>query len=86
MVWLIQWARTRSERNEFGVPIRNFAQVTETIYRGALPDMEGYRALASKLSVGRECSIIEHESREDRARGAVRRRMNSARRPSPRDR
>jgi hypothetical protein len=65
-MWLIQWAKSRSERNEFGVPIPNFGKVDGTIYRGALPDTEGYRALIDKLGVERVCSIIEHESREDR--------------------
>jgi hypothetical protein len=64
-VWLIQWAKSRSERNEFGVPIPNFARVTETLYRGALPDAEGYRALVEKLNVARVCSIIEQERSED---------------------
>ena len=67
-MWLVQWLKSRSERNEFGVPIPNFARVTDTIYRGALPDREGYRGLADKLGVLRVCSIIEHESREDRER------------------
>ena len=64
-MWLIQWVKSRSERNEFGVPIPNFGKVTETLYRGALPDAEGYRALADKLDVRRVCSIIEHESEQD---------------------
>jgi tyrosine-protein phosphatase SIW14 len=67
-VWLIQWASSLSKSNEFGIPIRNFGKVVDTIYRGALPDTEGYRALTKKLGVFRVCSIIEHESREDRKR------------------
>ncbi|HKP71350.1 MAG TPA: hypothetical protein VJT82_00335 [Pyrinomonadaceae bacterium] len=67
-MWLIQWMKSRSERNEFGVPIQNFARVTDTLFRGALPDAEGYRALADKLGVGRVCSIIEHERSEDMKR------------------
>ncbi|HVG19771.1 MAG TPA: protein-tyrosine phosphatase family protein [Blastocatellia bacterium] len=67
-MWLIQWSKSLSKKNEFGVPIRNFARVVDTIYRGALPDTEGYRALTEKLGVYRVCSIIEHESREDRKR------------------
>ncbi len=63
--WLIQWAKSRSEQNPFGVPIPNFAQVTKSIYRGALPDTEGYRGLIEKVGVERVCSIIEHESEED---------------------
>ncbi|HVF56754.1 MAG TPA: hypothetical protein VM934_11420 [Pyrinomonadaceae bacterium] len=67
-VWLLQWAKSRSEKNLYGIPIPNFGKVVDTIYRGALPDAEGYRALAEKLGVLRVCSIIEHESREDRDR------------------
>jgi protein tyrosine phosphatase (PTP) superfamily phosphohydrolase (DUF442 family) len=67
-VWLIQWAKSRSERNEFGVPIPNFARVTDRLYRGALPDAEGYRGLVEKLGVERVCSIIEHERSEDMQR------------------
>lgn len=67
-VWLIQWAKSRSTRNEFGVPIPNFARVTDRLYRGALPDAGGYRALRDKLKVTRVCSIIEHERSEDMKR------------------
>ena len=70
-MWLIQWAKSRSEKNEFGVPIPNFAQVTKTIYRGALPDEDGYRGLVSKLKVARVCSIIEHERSEDMQRALL---------------
>lgn len=48
--------------------MRNFGKVVDTIYRGALPDLAGYRALAEKISVFRVCSLIEHERREDRER------------------
>lgn len=64
-MWLIQWAKSRSPRNEFGVPVRNFARVTDALYRGALPRAEGYRALADKLGVKRVCSLIEHGVEED---------------------
>ena len=67
-MWLIQWAKSRSEKNEFGVPIPNFARVAERLYRGALPDEEGYRGLVEKLKVARVCSIIEHERSEDMQR------------------
>jgi protein-tyrosine phosphatase len=67
-VWIIQWASSLSKSNEFGIPIRNFGEVTDKIFRGALPDTEGYRALTEKLGVFRVCSIIEHESREDSKR------------------
>ena len=67
-MWLAQWAKSRSKENEFEVPIRNFAKVAETIYRGALPDEAGYRALIDKLAVVRVCSMIEHERRADKER------------------
>ena len=66
--WLAQWSNSRSKRNVYGVGIRNFGKVSDTIYRGALPDTEGYRTLVAKLSVRRVCSIIEYERLEDRAR------------------
>jgi protein-tyrosine phosphatase len=65
-VWVIQWAKSLTENNEFDIPIRNFGKVVDTVYRGALPDAEGYRALTEKLGVYRVCSIIEQESQEDR--------------------
>jgi len=67
-VWVIRWAKSRTEKNEFDIPIPNFGKVVDTIYRGALPDTDGYRALAEKLGVYRVCSIIEHESKDDRKR------------------
>ena len=70
MFWLVQWAKSRSERNEFGVPIPNFGKVTDALYRGALPDAAGYRSLADRLNVRRVCSIIERQSPED-ARAAL---------------
>jgi hypothetical protein len=65
-VWLIQWAKSRSQRNEFGVPVRNFAKVTDAIYRGALPDAGGYRALVERVAVVRVCSLIERDVERDR--------------------
>lgn len=65
-VWLIRWAKSLNKSNEFEIPIRNFGQVVDVIYRGALPDADGYRALTEKLAVYRVCSVIEHESQEDR--------------------
>ncbi len=64
-VWLIQWLKSRSKRNGYGVAIPNFARVTETLYRGALPDAEGYRTLSDTLGVRRVCSLIERERSED---------------------
>jgi protein-tyrosine phosphatase len=60
--------KSLAKENEFGIPIRNFGKVVDNIYRGALPDTEGYRALAEKLGVHRVCSVIERESQEDRKR------------------
>ena len=65
-MWLIQWAKSVSERNEFKIPIRNFGRVDELIYRGALPDTKGYRALIDRLGVRRVCSVIEHERLQDK--------------------
>lgn len=69
-MWLIQWAKSRSKRNPFGVPIPNFGRVTDVLYRGALPDAEGYRTMAERLGVRRVLSIIEHQRAED-ARAAL---------------
>jgi hypothetical protein len=56
-MWLIQWAKSSTKRNEFGLPIRNFAKVNDTLYRGALPGAEGYRALVERLGIGRVLSM-----------------------------
>ena len=66
-MWITQWLKSRSEKNVFGIPIPNFGKVVDTVFRGALPDAEGYRALVEKLACVRVCSLIEHERREDRA-------------------
>lgn len=58
-MWLIQWFKSNTQRNEFGVPIRNFGKVTETVYRGALPRAEGYRALVETMGVRRVCSMTD---------------------------
>ena len=67
-MWFIQWLKSLTKSNALRIPIRNFGKVTDTIYRGALPNREGYRALSEKLGVYRVCSMIETESREDRQR------------------
>lgn len=67
-MWLVQWFKSNTERNEFGVPIRNFGKVTETIYRGALPRAEGYRALVERLGVRRVCSLTEVMQERERER------------------
>lgn len=65
---LFQWLKSTSKNNRFDVPIRNFGKVAENLYRGALPDTEGYRALKDKLAVVRVCSMIEHETHQDSRR------------------
>jgi hypothetical protein len=55
-VWLVQWVKSNTKRNEFGIPIRNFAKVTDGIYRGALPSAEGYGALVG-FGVRRVCDL-----------------------------
>lgn len=67
-VWLIQWAKSNTKRNEFGLPIRNFAKVTDDIYRGALPTAEGYRALVEKMNVRRVCDLRLAGAENDRQR------------------
>lgn len=68
MFWLAQWLKSRSKKNIYNVPIPNFGKVVDTIYRGALPDERGYRALVVELGVRRVCSIIEHEVLADKER------------------
>jgi protein-tyrosine phosphatase len=65
-VWLIQWAKSRSTENVFEVPIQNFGKVSDGLYRGALPDAAGYRALVDKLAIVRVCSLIERDVENDR--------------------
>jgi hypothetical protein len=48
------------------MPIRNFAKVTEALYRGALPAEEGYVALVRKLGVRRILSLTEGAREKDR--------------------
>lgn len=64
----MQWFKSTSRSNAFKIPIANFGKVIDTIYRGALPDSKGYRALSEQLGVLRVCSLIERESQEDRKR------------------
>jgi len=65
-VWIIQWAKSSTWKNDFNIPIRNFAQVTEGIYRGALPGADAYRALVDKLGVRRILSLTEGAREKDR--------------------
>jgi len=65
-VWLIQWAKSATSNNEFGIPVRNFAQVTEGLYRGALPGPVGYRAIVERLGIRRVLSMTGTERPQDR--------------------
>lgn len=67
-MWLVQWFKSNSERNGFGIPIRNFGKVTDAVYRGALPRAEGYRALVERLGVRRVCSLTEFVQEHERQR------------------
>jgi 2-keto-4-pentenoate hydratase len=49
VLWIIQWAKSATWRNEFNIPIRNFAKVSDGVYRGALPGADAYLPLANKL-------------------------------------
>lgn len=67
-MWLVQWFKSNTKRNEFGIPIRNFAKVTDGVYRGALPGAEGYRALVEELGVRRVCDLRLAGAENDRER------------------
>lgn len=67
-MWLVQWLKSNTKRNEFGIPIRNFSKVTDGIYRGALPSAEGYRALVERLNVRRVCDLRLAGADNDRQR------------------
>jgi hypothetical protein len=64
-MWLVQWLKSTSARNDFGVPVRNFGKVTDALYRGALPGPDGYRSLAARLGVRRVCCMMEQATDED---------------------
>jgi hypothetical protein len=65
-LWLIQWAKSSTWKNDFNMPIRNFAKVTDAVYRGALPAAEGYVALVRNLGVRRILSLTEGARERDR--------------------
>ena len=66
MLWIIQWAKSATWKNDFNMPIRNFARVTDALYRGALPGPDGYVALVRKLGVRRILSLTEGARERDR--------------------
>lgn len=66
MFWIIQWAKSSTWKNDFGMPIRNFVRVTEGLYRGALPGPDGYVALVRNLGVRRILSLTEGARERDR--------------------
>ncbi|HYE16386.1 MAG TPA: hypothetical protein VD968_18250 [Pyrinomonadaceae bacterium] len=67
-MWIIQWAKSSTWRNEFDMPIRNFARVTGAVYRGAFPSEEGYRALVAKLGVRRVLSLTDRAADDESAK------------------
>ena len=66
MLWVIQWAKSATWKNEFNLPVRNFARVAEGVYRGALPAADGYAALVRNLGVRRILSLTEGARERDR--------------------
>ena len=66
--WLIQWAKSASERNAYGVPVRNLGKVTEAVWRGALPRREGYEGLARVLGVRRVFSLTDRVAKGEKQR------------------
>ncbi len=66
--WLIQWAKSATERNAYGVPVRNLGKVTEAVWRGALPGREGYEALARVLGVRRVFSLTDRVAKGEKQR------------------
>ena len=66
--WLIQWAKSATERNPYGVPVRNLGKVTDAVWRGALPGREGYEALARVLGVRRVFSLTDRVAKGEKQR------------------
>jgi hypothetical protein len=66
VLWVIQWAKSSTWKNDFNMPIRNFARVTDGVFRGALPSGEGYVALVRNLGVRRILSLTEGAREKDR--------------------
>lgn len=64
--WLLQWARSRSYDNPFGVPIRNFAKVDDRLFRGALPSAAGYLALREKVGVNAVLDLVPGRAERNR--------------------
>jgi protein tyrosine/serine phosphatase len=60
MKWFINYLKTSSKKNSYGIPIANFGKVNDNLYRGALPDREGYRALA-KFGINTIVNLIDKE-------------------------
>jgi hypothetical protein len=64
--WFLQWYRSRGLDNEFGVPIRNFARVDDRLFRGALPDAAGYKALRERVGIKTILNLVPARSEEHR--------------------
>lgn len=65
-MWIWQWMRSRSKENAFGVPVRNFAKVDDRLYRGALPDLDGLRAMHDRLGVDTVINLVPGDRDHDR--------------------
>lgn len=65
-MWLVQWLNSRSLGNEFGVPVRNFAKVDDRLYRGALPDEAGYRAMHENVGIQTVINLVPGDREVDR--------------------
>lgn len=64
--WLIQWAKSATERNPWGVPVRNLGKVTDAVWRGALPSREGYEGLARVLGIRRIFSLTDRVAKNEK--------------------
>ncbi len=59
------FAKLRAPKNRWNVPIRNFSAVEEgRLYRGALPDERGYRAL-KQLGIETVVNLLDDEQRDN---------------------
>jgi protein tyrosine/serine phosphatase len=75
-MWLVRYLKSKTLKNDYGAPIRNFGKVSgKEIYRGAEPDKAGYEFLASVLRVATVIDLIDgdrSEAREIARRAGIR--------------
>ncbi len=67
-MWLTQWFKAATKRNEFGIPVRNLGKVTDAVYRGGHPCAEGYEALVRTLGVRRVLSLTDRVEANEKQR------------------